>query len=340
MNQQVIDKLIVCLSGRQNLTDMAEGKINIEVPRYNQSTYWGRATHFAVTTNPLNLFATPAALDRSKDIVTRYRKGEDVGLSENELWKQKQLYDSAFHPDTGEKTIWFGRMSAQVPMSMIITGSMMTFYKTTPQVVFCQWFNQSFNAVVNYSNRSGSVEISKTTLATSYAAATCGALVTALSFNKLVKNMPPLVGRFVPFIAVAAANAVNIPLMRRLELTDGIEMSTEDGIVVGQSTNAAKEGISKVVLSRIAMVTPTMMGIPFIMNHLEKKGTLARYPRMAAPIQIGLCGLILVFSTPLCCAIFEQRASIAVSSCEERIKIAVNALPEPRPTLLYYNKGL
>ena len=50
---------------------MAEGRINIDVPRYNQSTYWGRATHFAVTTNPLNLFATPAVLDRSKDIVTR-----------------------------------------------------------------------------------------------------------------------------------------------------------------------------------------------------------------------------------------------------------------------------
>ena len=157
---------------------MAEGRINIDVPRYNQSTYWGRATHFAVTTNPLNLFATPAALDRSKDIVTRYRKGEDVGLSENELWKEKQLYDARFHPDTGEKTIWFGCMSAQVPMNMLITGAMMTFYKTTPQVVFWQWFNQSFNAVVNYSNRSGSVEISKTTLGTSYLAATGGALAT------------------------------------------------------------------------------------------------------------------------------------------------------------------
>ena len=57
--------------------------------------------------------------------------------------------------------------------------------------------------------------------ATSYVAATGGALVTALGLNSLVKHSPPLIGRFVPFCAVAAANCVNIPLMRQLELKNG-----------------------------------------------------------------------------------------------------------------------
>ena len=94
------------------------------------------------------------------------------------------------------------------------------------------------------------------TLGTSYVAATTAALGAALGLNTVARRCPPLVGRLVPFCAVALANGVNTTLMRRLELQHGIMLETEEGQQVGQSKIAARSGISKVILSRVLMTAP------------------------------------------------------------------------------------
>lgn len=323
------------------MSQLAEpGQINIEEPRYNQSTYAGRARYFFITTNPLNVFATGQQLDDAKAIVERYRAGQTTpNLTVDELWKAKNLYDSAFHPDTKEKMFILGRMSAQVPMNMTITGCMMTFYKTTPAVIFWQWFNQSFNAIVNYTNRSGDSPIPISQLGLSYALATGGSITTALTLNSMVKKFPPLIGRFVPFVAVAAANCINIPCMRSKELLSGTPIFDENGNRLGESKRAATSAITQVVVSRVIMASPGMLIPPFIMNYLEKKSFLQRMPWLNAPIQVGIIGVFLVFATPLCCALFPQKSSLAVSSLEPELREKLENLPTPVRTV-YFNKGL
>ena len=59
-----------------------------------------------------------------------FRTGtEPPGTTDEQVWYAKQLYQSAFHPDSGEKYNLIGSMSFQVPGGMAITGCMMQFYK-------------------------------------------------------------------------------------------------------------------------------------------------------------------------------------------------------------------
>ncbi|KAH8359125.1 hypothetical protein KR093_004470, partial [Drosophila rubida] len=320
---------------------MALPKVDIDQPKFDQSTYWGRAKHFFLLTNPLNLLTSSSGLDRAKDIVEKYRAGKPVPECKtiDDVWRAKYLYDSAFHPETGEKQIIIGRMAAQMPMNTLITAGMMTFYKTTPAVVFWQWCNQTFNAIVNYTNRSGTTPISQTQLFTSYCLATGGALGTALSLNRAVKNMNPLVGRLVPLVAVAAANCINIPCMRMQELRNGVVLLDEKNNEVGISKKAAFVGISAVLVSRIAMAMPGMTLTPLLMENLEKRGFLKRFPRLNAPIQTVFCGFVLLFATPLGCAFFSQRAAIKVESLENDVSSAIQK-KHPDLETVWYNKGL
>ena len=157
---------------------------------------------------------------------------------------------------------------------------MLTWYKTIPGTVFWQVLNQSFNATVNYTNRSGDKPIPTSQLGISFGIATTSATATAIFLGQVARKMPPIVGRFVPFAAVAAANCINLPFMRSSEVTEGIQLVNANDEKVAQSPKVAKKAIAqvnfvapipsiqfdakiifflKVVMSRIFMATPGMI---------------------------------------------------------------------------------
>lgn len=110
---------------------MSLPQVDLTKPKYDQSTYLNRAKHFLLLTNPLNLLASNKDIERAKRIVDDNKAGNEVSDVKNvdELWDAKYLHDSVYHPDTGEKMIWFGRMSAQVPMNTLVTGCKYNYYR-------------------------------------------------------------------------------------------------------------------------------------------------------------------------------------------------------------------
>ncbi|NXP86005.1 SFXN2 protein, partial [Passerina amoena] len=314
---------------------------DIDSPRWDQSTFVGRLKHFLNITDPRTVLVPEKELDQAKALVESCRAGlVPPGSSQEQLLYAKKLYDSAFHPDSGEKMNLIGRMSFQVPGGMAITGCMLQFYRTVPAVVFWQWVNQSFNAFVNYTNRNAASPISLRQIGVAYVTATSAALATAVGLNLYTKRAPPLLARWVPFAAVAAANCVNIPMMRQQEIINGITVTDENNNELGRSRRAAVKGIAQVVLSRIAMAAPGMIILPIIMERLEKFTFMQRIRVLHGPLQVLLCGGFLLFMVPAACALFPQRCSLALADLEVELRDSIMAKHGDKVPYVYFNKGL
>lgn len=326
---------------RQGSMEVDVSRFNIDAPRWDQSTFIGRLKHFFNITDPRTVVVSEQELDRAKLLVEACRAGgAPPGTSIEQLHYAKKLYDSAFHPDTGDKMNLIGRMSFQVPGGMAITGCMLQFYRTVPAVVFWQWVNQSFNALVNYTNRNAASPITLGQIGVAYLTATSTALATAVGLNLYTKKAPPLIARWVPFAAVAAANCVNIPMMRQQELINGIAVTDENDNKLGHSRKAAIKGISQVVMSRIAMAAPGMILLPILMQKLESFPFMRKIHFLHAPLQVTLAGGFLLFMVPVACSLFPQRCSMAVSNLEPELRYSIHKEYGDRIQYVYFNKGL
>lgn len=129
----------------------------------------------------------------------------------------------------------------------------------------------------------------------SYVTATTSALVTALGCKSYgQKYAGALFQRYVPFCAVAAANCVNIPMMRQNEIIEGIDVEDANGNIIGKSRLAAAKGISQVIFSRITMAAPGMLVLPIIMERFEKVNWFKKMSILHAPFQVMMVGCLWV----------------------------------------------
>merc|ERR1719342_266213 len=93
---------------------------------------------------------------------------------------------------------------------------------------------------------------------------------------------------------------------------DGMTLTDGNGETACLSKYCAKDGISKVVSSRIAMAAPGMFALPVIMEKLETQKWFKSRPFLHAPFQVMGCGCFLIFMVPVACSLWPQ--TIAISS--------------------------
>jgi len=322
-------------------------RIDLSQPRFDQSTFVGRLKHFVDITDVRNMFISQQTLDNALLTLKRYQNGEDI--PEETVWAAKKVKDSIIHPQTNEKIFFPGRLSCFVPLNTFITaGMLLPNNPTLVTTMFWQWMNQKYNVVMNHSNRNASNVMSNEQITKAYLWAcgtSCGIAGGLGEFVKRLKNMAPatkiFVQKFVPFVAVSAAGIVNVFLMRANEMTEGIEITDENGKVLegGRSPAAGTRALSQTALSRLLVPFICLTIPPLFMSKLEQTNLLKRRPMVGKLTNLGVIVGTLFAALPLAIALFPQQSSVPVTKLEPRYH-NLRGKDGKLISTAYYNKGL
>ncbi|KAL1511174.1 hypothetical protein AB1Y20_005990 [Prymnesium parvum] len=307
--------------------------------RFDQSTFWGRLSHFRQMVDPRTLLTTQEELRAAQELLARHARGKS-DASAHELWEAKRVTDAIIHPVTGEEMFLLGRMSAFVPVNTIPTAGML-LARTPAATAFWQWINQSVNVMCNYVNRSGA-SIDMAQVAQAYALAVGVSCSIAVGAGRLINSGPGWVKRLgiaVPYMAVVTAGASNVAFTRLPEMQHGVPISDVEGSPLGVSKKAATTSVAMTVASRnVVLPIAPMLLPPLAMGVLRSAlPNLKGIPAVAA--EVALVATSIYFALPVAIAIFPQELSIPVSALEPEFQNLKDSHGRPITSVLC-NKGL
>ncbi|KAF2403227.1 Tricarboxylate/iron carrier [Trichodelitschia bisporula] len=335
------------------------GSRPLPASQYDLSSYWGRVRHAADLSDPRTLLVSSAGLEQAKAVVSAYKTGQ-LRHTTLEFWQAKKVVDATLHPDTGTPVLLPFRMSCFVISNLIVTAGMLTPNLKTRGTLAWQIANQSLNVAINSSNANKSTPLSTATLVKSYLLAVSASCGVALGLNALVPRLRVretariVLGRLVPFAAVASAGALNVFLMRGEEIRRGIDVfrpppapsaadskSPADTVheqpeSLGRSRTAALIAVSETALSRVLNATPIMVLPPLILVRLQRSAWLAQRPRMVLPVNLGLILVTSIFALPLALGAFPVRQAVKAGRLEGEIVERAGG----EDVLVEFNRGI
>ena len=229
------------------------------------------------------------------------------------------------------------RMSAFIFSNLVVTAGMLTPGLGMAGTAGWQVANQSLNVAINFSNANKATPLSTGKIVQSYFLAVGASCGVALGLKALVPRMrvspaaQKVLGRLVPFAAVASAGVLNVFLMRGEEIKHGIPIYPTESVAarakreaadealqpIGKSKKAATLAVGETAISRVLNATPIMVLPPLVLVRLQETAWLQQRPRLVTPINLGLIFATSIFALPLALAAFPQRQAVQASSLEK-----------------------
>lgn len=242
-------------AARKEIDDAREvPPFRMEGPRYDMSSFVGRSLHFYCINDPRTLLDSKEDMLAAERLLRQFKQGEvPKGTTDADLWHARQVLESSLHPDTGEPIFAPFRFSAFVPVNMVLVTATIApaVLRSFPATTCAHFANQTYNAAINYANRNASNPVPPARLAEGYAGAVLTSLSIGLSATALTKRVTArggggpaatIIRCTLPFLASALAGASNVFLMRRNELTTGVDVFDDDGRSLGKSIEVGWRG--------------------------------------------------------------------------------------------------
>lgn len=200
----------------------------------------------------------------------------------------------------------------------------------TAGTIAWQVANQSLNVAINSANANKTSPLPPARLAQSYAVAVGASCSVAVGLRALVPRLGrlpagvrALLGRLVPFAAVASAGFLNVLLMRGGETRSGIDVfpardrpDAPAETSLGKSRAAARLAVSETALSRVLNCTPIMVVPPLLLARLQRTDWLRRRPALVLPANLGLILAMSYVALPLALAAFPTRQRVRADALE------------------------
>ena len=319
--------------------------------RFDIETYFGRARHFVDMLGDLRtLFIGHAAIAEHRAQLDAWVAGRNLADVDDEaLWHARKVVQATCHPSTGEVIPAPLRFSAFAPANLVICAGMLRPNPTLVHSAFWQWVNQSYNALVNHANRADAGEVDSEApgeFMGAYAAATASALAICVGLQEGARRLSggttrsaTLVRLTVPMLSVAVAANVNLVLMRRLELVEGVEVTTAEGCSLGHSQIAARQALLECAITRAVWTFLLLTATPLCASaaFAALPSRLSQLATARTVVELSVSFGVIWLSVPLAIALFPQRESMALEQLETQVQ---RAAPEGYAGAAWFNRGL
>jgi tricarboxylate carrier len=332
--------------------------------RFDQSTFEGRWMQFQQSTDVRTLFYGDQHISNALKIIQEYKEAKEaektgghnnnnnnnnnnnIGSSskytDDQLWDARRVVEATCHPETNEPITPPFRFAAFAPANIPICVLLLWPNPSPAMAIFGQWVNQSYNVAVNYKNRNMSNPMPMNVVGASYGLAVGTSCGLAVGLGQYMKKrggaITPFTRAVVPWTGVVVAGCVNVAFVRWKELTEGIDVKSEDGeITYGKSIKAGQSAIGKCCVARAIWTTPVVGLAPFLVAPIHR---MFPHPRAKMLSEIAVLAGCLWAVMPAALAVFPQKDSMLITDLEPELQEKIQKMGGNPGNRVFYNKGL